>query len=292
MICAFLTLCGLAAFALGNVIIAQLRSFLSELMRNIDSPRNLLRAAFDFAAEMKDKIPFLADENDENATAISESLYAVVIDTVRSGVQKISAVTATRAASFVKALPRVGLFTAVFAISAFYITVDYEKIADFIHRTMNEKTYDALMRGKRRFALTLIGCMKAYSLIMLVSFTELYAGFLVINVKYPLVLAIVIAAVDVLPVIGAGSVLVPWALISFASGDYVTAWGVGVIFCVMYVIRQIVESKIVGTYIGIHPIAALMSMYISCRILGIAGMIAGPIAALSLKLILTSREHE
>jgi len=287
LIIALICLCGFALFCFGSMIFTQARNFLNELTRDIDSPRNPLRVAFDLVVEMKDKIPFFGAEDDANVTAISESLYAVLTDTIKNGIQKISGATAMWAASFVKSLPGAAFFAVVSVISAFYITVDYDKIAEFFQRVMLEKAYDALIKWKRQFLLTMSNYIKAYSLLMIVTFTELFAGFLVINVKYPLIMAIVITAVDVLPVIGAGSVLVPWALMSFVTGDYVTVWGIAVIFCVMYVVRQVMESRIVGSFIGIHPIAALISVYVGWHLFGLVGMIAGPTAALSVKLILS-----
>lgn len=86
---------------------------------------------------------------------------------------------------------------------------------------------------------------------MLFVFAQLYLGFTVIGIKYSLILALVVAFIDLLPVLGVGTVLIPWGLIGLISGDVRTGVGLLILFGIMSVIRQFSEPHIIGTALGI-----------------------------------------
>ena len=94
------------------------------------------------------------------------------------------------------------------------------------------------------------------------------------------ILAIVIAIVDVLPILGTGTVLIPWAIFAFVSSDIRLGIGLLVLYGVTLVVRQLVEPKIVGSTLGIHPLLTLASVYIGLELLGFIGIFAGPLVAL------------
>ena len=117
-------------------------------------------------------------------------------------------------------------------------------------------------------------------LLFLITFVELFVGFLILQVDYAFVLAILIAFVDFLPVLGTGAILAPWGIIALLTKNYFLGIGIIVLFVVMTVIRQIIEPKIVGKSLGVHPILTLIAIYLGYKLFGIVGMIFLPIAAL------------
>ena len=116
-------------------------------------------------------------------------------------------------------------------------------------------------------------------------------GFSILGVSYPLLIAIIVALVDILPIFGVGTVLIPWAIIElvFTKNIYM---GIGliIIYIVVTVIRQITEPKVVAGSLGLHPLVTIVSMYVGFKLLGIFGMIAGPMAVLAIKSILKKPE--
>ena len=96
-------------------------------------------------------------------------------------------------------------------------------------------------------------------------------------------MAIVISVVDILPILGTGTVLVPWAIFAFLTSS--TPLGVGLLFlyAVTLVVRQLAEPRIVGGAIGVHPLATLASVYLGLRFLGFIGIFIGPMTALLLR---------
>ena len=88
---------------------------------------------------------------------------------------------------------------------------------------------------------------------------------------------------DALPILGSGSVMVPWAIISGLSGDLTLAISVLTLWIIMSLVRQFIEPKIVSGNIGIHPIFTIAAMYTGFKFMGVVGMFVGPIVLIILK---------
>jgi predicted PurR-regulated permease PerM len=103
-------------------------------------------------------------------------------------------------------------------------------------------------------------------------------------------MAIVIAALDLLPVIGVGFVLLPWGLWSFFAGH--TPFGVGlfVLFAFHTVLRQIIEPRIVGQSLGVHPLLTLFFIYVGYSVFGVIGLLLVPVFTVLVRVIFSERE--
>ena len=112
--------------------------------------------------------------------------------------------------------------------------------------------------------------------------------FLGFNVKYPLLIALITAFVDALPILGSGTVLVPWAIISALDGDINLGIALVVLWIIMCVVRQFVEPKVVSNKLGIHPIFTLIAMYTGFKLFGVMGLLIGPIALIIIKSIFST----
>lgn len=206
-------------------------------------------------------------------TEISRALT----DFVSDAAGKASSYIASLAASAVSALPSFAIGCAVGIAALFYFTFGYEKAAHAIKNALPKKQRDkicacvnAALRGLGRF-------VRSYSAIILVTFAELFVGFLVLKIDHAFVLAVFISIVDFLPILGVGGVLVPWAAVSFVMGNTYQAIGLLIMLAVIWAVRQPVESKLVGRGAGVHPIFALAAVYAGFRLAGVFGMIAAPV---------------
>lgn len=103
------------------------------------------------------------------------------------------------------------------------------------------------------------------------------------NIGYPLIIAIGIAFVDALPILGSGTVMIPWGIISGLNGDIKLGLAIIILWIIMSVVRQFMEPKIVSGNIGIHPIFTIIAMYTGFKFLGVIGMFVGPIVLIILK---------
>jgi len=105
------------------------------------------------------------------------------------------------------------------------------------------------------------------------------------QVEYPFLLAVIIALIDILPVLGVGTVLNPWALWHLACGNYGFAAALFITYIIIFAIRQLIEPRLVSKQFGVHPIVTLFAMYAGFKIAGVFGLILGPIGLMVLKCI-------
>ena len=138
------------------------------------------------------------------------------------------------------------------------------------------------------------GYLKAEATLILMSFTISLTGLYILrligmNVGYPFLIALVISFIDALPILGSGTILAPWAIISALNGDLRLGVGLLILWIIISVARQFLEPRIVSKRIGIHPIFTLIAMYTGYKVIGIMGMLVGPIVLIILKSIFANK---
>ena len=114
---------------------------------------------------------------------------------------------------------------------------------------------------------------KAYFFIYFLTFVQTLIGFTVLGVKYSVILSIICAIADVLPVLGIGIIYIPLSLVYLLTGNYFAGVGILILFVLISIVRQIVEPKIVSTSLGIHPVITLLAIFIGLKAYGLVGMI-------------------
>jgi len=181
------------------------------------------------------------------------------------------------------ALPGGLFFTVITVVSAFYITADF----DNINRRLTDILPAPASLWLKRRAVKLKGAglsyLRACLYLMCITFVELFCGFLILKIDYAFTIALLCAAADLLPVIGVGTILAPWALVLIIGGSYYQGVGLLIVWGVTAIVRQVLEPKIVGQSIGLNPLATLIAMYAGYKCAGILGMVCAPIAAILLK---------
>ena len=173
-------------------------------------------------------------------------------------------------------------------LALYFICVDKIYILDQIEYHLPKTWVKRLNNHLKDLIQTLGGYLKAQVTLILVSFVISLVGlyvlsFLKFNVQYPLLMALFIGFVDALPILGSGTVMIPWAVISGLNGDLSLGIAIVVLFIIMSVVRQFLEPKLVSKNIGIHPIFTLIAMYTGFKITGVIGLLLGPIALIVIK---------
>jgi len=163
-------------------------------------------------------------------------------------------------------------------VSSVLISMNYQQVANFLTKQVPENKRDLLFSIKNNMGGAITRYIRAYSIIMCVTFGELAAGLLILRVPYAIPIALGIAFFDILPVFGTGGIVIPWALIALLQKDFRMAIGLLVIYVVVLVVRNIVEPKIVGQSLGINPLVTLSAIYLGFKTMGVLGMIVMPIA--------------
>lgn len=174
-------------------------------------------------------------------------------------------------------------------IACFFITADYDNVVGMIKRNVSEKTEFALVKTKNLFSNVLGKMIKSYTTIIFITFAEVAIGlnllqlFNVYKGSHIIVISIITALLDILPVFGTGTVLIPWSVYSFIMGDAPFGIGLIVLYVLISVIRQIIEPHLVAMNVGIHPTLTLAGMYIGVQLFGIIGLFALPVTLVLLK---------
>lgn len=180
--------------------------------------------------------------------------------------------------SILKALPDTFLLLIVTVFSAFYFTLDLEGIKSRVIRLLPARVRAPLSKIKKEAAVTALGYLRAYTLIMFITFAEMFFGLSVLGVDYSFIIAAVSALIDILPVLGVGTLLIPWALFCFITQDFFRGIGLTVLYAVIVIVRQFLEPKIIGESIGMHPLLALAAFYLGYKLFGFAGIFIAPVA--------------
>ena len=127
--------------------------------------------------------------------------------------------------------------------------------------------------------------MLAYMLIMTITFGELLLGLLFLRVDYAVLIALVVAVLDILPIIGTGTILIPWGIIEIIKANYALGAGILVLCAVISVVREVIEPRIVGSRLGLSPLLSLVLMYAGLKLFGVLGMFVVPLTMIYLKFL-------
>jgi sporulation integral membrane protein YtvI len=164
-------------------------------------------------------------------------------------------------------------------ISSVLISMNYDQTAAFLIKQIPEKHRELVMTVKKDSYIMAGRYFTAYLKLMGITFIELAAGFLFLGVQNAILAALLIALFDLLPVLGTGGIMLPWALFSLLGGSYPLGIGLLVLYAIVTIVRNIIEPKIIGDHLGLSPLAALVAIYLGFKLMGVLGMIIFPIAA-------------
>ena len=161
-------------------------------------------------------------------------------------------------------------------ISCFFFLLDYDKVIAFFVSLIpkgKEQTFETI---KWYVTNTLLVYIRSYSLLFLLTYVELSIGLQILGIPYAPIIGLMIAVFDILPVLGTGGILLPWTVILLVMKNIPMGIGMFVLYLVITVIRNILEPKLVGKQIGLHPLATMISLYVGLNVIGFWGMLIFP----------------
>lgn len=192
--------------------------------------------------------------------------------------------------AFVTSVPKALVFVLVTVISSIYFSLDLDNINAFVKNKLPKKASAWLVNFKNRFLKTLIKYLRSYIVIMLMTFIIMLFGFLVLGVKYAVLFAFIVALLDALPLIGVGTVLVPWSVYQLVFGNTGLGIGLIVLFVSHAVLRQFIEPKIVGKNLGIHPVISLVLLYVGYYFFGFLGLFLIPLLTVIVNILINKND--
>lgn len=271
-----------------GVLIHEVESLSKFIGESLSGDDNVLKQVIEFFSGLREKIPFLSLSDDA-----AESVYGALSGALLDIVSAAASGAASVATSFVAALPHFLLGVVSALISTIYICTDKGRLRAETEAFLGKRGAESFFGIAAKFKRAVSSYLKSYLLLMLMTFAELFIGFIILGVENALLIALLVAIIDLLPVLGSGGVLLPWALAElFITGN--TARGVGllVLVAVMYLVRQFAEPHIVGTVAGVHPLLSLFAVYVGFTLFGFSGVIVFPILLFFIKAVATETEEE
>lgn len=284
------TLIGLA----GARAVDPVQSFISFLASKLESIPSLITSV------QNELLSFAANLPDALAGAVTDAISGFsadrLLDSIGEALTTDNLFNALKtplsgAWSTVRQLPSFLVAVLITIISACFLTKDYGVVRDFIMRQVSEHSRQKISRAKKLVAFSIGKIVKSYLLIILITTCELSIGLFVLkllgfyNSGYIIGISVIIALIDIVPVLGTGTVLIPWAVISLITDN--TGMGIGliVVYAIISVIRQIIEPKLVAGQFDLPAIVTIASMYIGTKIFGAIGLFLLPLTVIVIKLL-------
>ncbi len=227
----------------------------------------------DIFIQLPDQITDLLSKGLQDFANNLQSILGKIVDWLQASIQ---------AAMY---LPQILIFIIVTLIATYFMSSDKNTIIRFLDVQIPTDWLDKTKSITKNVFTALFGWMRAQLILTSITFSELLAGFLIIGIDNALLLAIIISLVDVLPVLGAGTVLIPWSIINLILGNAKLGLSTALLYVIILFVRQLIEPKVLGKQIGVHPLFTLAGMYIGLKLWKVPGMFIGPLAIVSLKYI-------
>lgn len=277
----FLGLIGWLLFFCVGRLAEEWKEWLGWFENNREAIGQGLSEALEFAERWTSRLPL--SEHIGKGAWIGESLREAMSNALHETVETAAARIAEQTALFLKGMPKLFVLFVVTVMACMYWSMDYEKIHDFLMSLLPPAVLNRAEGFRKTAKRALFSYIRAYLLIWLMTFGEVLIGLLILDQPYAWLIAVGIATVDLLPVLGSGTVLLPWAGVQLLLQRYSFGIGLLILYGVITIVRQIVEPHIVGGSLGIHPLASLFFVLLGFQLFGFWGMLLGPIAALLLK---------
>ncbi|MFD2443026.1 sporulation integral membrane protein YtvI [Bacillus sp. CGMCC 1.16607] len=164
----------------------------------------------------------------------------------------------------------------IYLIALFLISLEFPNIINKFNSYLKDQTREKINLVLKPLANASIGFIKAQIILSFITFLLAFTGLWILQVPYKSAIALLIVIVDILPILGTGSVLVPWAVVAFLQNNDFLGTGLILLFVLITIIRRIIEPKVLSQNLGISPLASLISLFIGFKLIGFIGMFVGP----------------
>ncbi len=181
-------------------------------------------------------------------------------------------------AKVLTSLPQMFIVIMIASVATFFIIKDRALIKAFflqlIPKNARPKTKNVVTELFKSF----LGFIKAYSILITITAIITMVGLKILGVKYVLTIGVIVGLLDILPILGPGTLFIPWIIWEFVAGNTGLGISLIVLYAIVSIVRQFIEPKIIGDNIGLHPLATLFSLYVGLKLGGIIGLFLGPIS--------------
>jgi len=278
VIIAVIALVILAGYLIGAKVTEEIIDFISELPKMWEGMQQ------DFK-QVGERLEVASRFFPESVRIAISNFSANIGEYLGEFVGGLSSPTLEALSRFAKNIPSIIIAIIMCLLSAYLFVADRDYLPRLLTRALPRSIVDRFELIRRGLRRAVGGYFKAQLKIELWMYVLLAVGFTILKVRYALIIAIGVAFLDLLPFFGTGTVLLPWAIVKFLSGDYTMVIGLLIIWGVGQLARQLIQPKIVGDSVGLSPIPTLILLYVGYKAAGVVGMIiAVPIGIIVLNM--------
>lgn len=162
-------------------------------------------------------------------------------------------------------------------LATFFISKDWHRLTALANRLLPGKVKSSGTRVFADLKKALFGFVKAQITLISITLVIVLVGLLILRVNYAITIALILGLLDLLPYLGTGTVFVPWIIYEAVTGNFGLAIGLGILYTVVIVQRQLMEPKILSSNIGLNPLGTLISLFVGFKLIGFLGLILGPV---------------
>lgn len=256
----------LICYGLGAAIVMGIGAFMDYLPTMSENAMEEMRQAGMGAQNMIEKVPFLQDVN---IYEIGKSIKAMAGDMVSGE----SEPTVQAIGGFAKNIPNALVSIVMGLLATYFFIADRDKLVDILSKMLPKGFKEQSLRIYNEVIKVVGGYFQAQFKIMGVIYIVITVGLMLLGVDFAWLIGFGIAVLDMLPVFGTGTVLIPWAIVKLFSGNYAIAAGMVVLYVVALLVHQLIQPKLIGESVGLNPFATLFFMYIGYQYNGVLGMI-------------------
>ena len=239
------------------------------------------------AESLPAKIPQWMESLDQLGQQISAQFPIISTENLASIIQSLSGhltesitTIAASAVSFVTQMPAIILFIVFTIMSTYVFSVSRFSIMRNLKRQLPQSWQETAQHLYGTLAKALFGWLKAQFIILCCMFLVMFIGFTILNVHYALLIALGIAVMDALPILGSGLVMIPWIGYQLFFGSLPMGIGLALIYVLLIFTRQSIEPRVVGGQFGLPPLWTMCAMYAGFRLFGFIGLFLGPLTLL------------
>ncbi len=238
----------------------------------VDKLPSVIRSVQEWASELSG---FFTAFNADIPTKLSDAISEVPSALLSELMAKATSILAGTAGQ----LPNSFLTIAVTVIASYLVSSDYYKLRSFICETLSEKQLSKFLQTRKIIINKTVMLTKGYGILLGVTFCELTVALLVLGAQQPVTIAALTALVDILPIFGVGTVLIPWAVVELLRHNFFMGIGLVMVYLIISVLRNFIEPKIIGAQIKLSPLSVLVCMFIGYKLFGLAGLLLSPFTA-------------
>lgn len=261
------------------------------VVKGVSEGISLSKTVIVFIKENYQELTHFTDKAQSFFASFSNEFNLEIADLAKTGVDSLQSLLVNITDllfGMIQGIPNLALDFLIFIIALFLISLGLPTIKNNIFGFFDPNSHHKVDLVMNKLYQAVLGFIRAQLIISFFIFLLTLAGLLILGIKYPVIIAIIITIVDILPILGTGSTIIPMSIFYLFSGDYFVGFGLLILYGSLIALRRIIEPKILGDAIGIGALWALASMYIGFKLTGVIGLFFGPAIIILVKALINA----